>query len=112
MANDKKKINELVSDEDDPTAELETLALKQLPPDAEDPSDPAGLHRRIIAFATKAAAQPQAVTDEEVQRLRASGLTEGELIELALLVAFAKLMNTWADVSSVACVIEGEVQEP
>ncbi len=30
MANDKKNINELVSDEDDPTAELETLALKHV----------------------------------------------------------------------------------
>ncbi len=35
MANDKNKINELVTVEDDPTAELETLALQQLssPPD-------------------------------------------------------------------------------
>jgi len=30
MANDKKNINQLVQEEDDPTAELETLALKQV----------------------------------------------------------------------------------
>lgn len=90
---------------------LDVTVLDGLEPDADDPSDPADLRRRIIAFATKAAAQPKAVTDDEVQGLRTAGLTEGELIELALLVAFSKLMNTWADVSSVASIIEGEGQE-
>ncbi len=33
MANDKNNINELVIDDDDPTAELETLSLKQLLPE-------------------------------------------------------------------------------
>lgn len=87
---------------------LDATVLDRLAPDLEDPADPTDLHRRIIAFATKAAAKPQSVTDEDVQRLRAAGLTEGELIELVLLVAFSKLMNTWADVSSVASLIECE----
>ncbi len=34
MANDKNNINELVINDDDPTAELETLSLKQVLPDA------------------------------------------------------------------------------
>ena len=43
MANDKKNINQLVSEEDDPTAELETLALKQVavPGGADSPSESA-----------------------------------------------------------------------
>lgn len=43
MANDKKNINQLVLEEDDPTAELETLALKQaaVPGGADSPSESA-----------------------------------------------------------------------
>lgn len=36
MTNDKNKINELVTADDDPTAELETLALEQLSPASDD----------------------------------------------------------------------------
>jgi len=36
MTNDKKNINELVTDDDDPTAELEVLALEQVAPVDED----------------------------------------------------------------------------
>lgn len=44
MANDKKNINELVSDDDDPTAELETLSLKQLATDSDDPLAESSAH--------------------------------------------------------------------
>ena len=47
MANDKKNINELVSDDDDPTAELEQLVLPDsgIDPDADDLSESAaGTH--------------------------------------------------------------------
>lgn len=91
---------------------LDVAVLDRLEPDLDHPSDPTDLHRRIISLATKAAAEPQSVTDEDVERVRAAGLTEGELIELALLVAFSKLMITWADVSSVAASLEGEGEEP
>ncbi len=59
------------------------------------------LHRTTLEFATKAAADPQSITDEDVGRLSGLGMGEGELIEAAMVVALTKLMNTWVDAYSV-----------
>ena len=68
----------------------------------------AALPRSILSFATKAGADPLAVTDDDVRSLGEAGLADGELVELALTIAFAKLMNTWADVAAMAAALDEE----
>ena len=55
------------------------------------------LHAKIIQFALKAARSPNDITDDEVEKLRHDGLTDGELAETAILVATTRFLNTIAE---------------
>ena len=68
-----------------------------------DPDDPklSPLHREIIRFALKAGDEPNAIEDCDVQKLRELGVNDGELVEVALVVAFTKLINTWAGATAI-----------
>ena len=57
--------------------------------------------RAILEFAVKVAQQPKSVTDADFDRLRELGLSEGEMMEVAIMGAFANFVNTWADVSAI-----------
>ena len=74
-----------------PQEEIDTCVndpnLAQLPP----------IHRVILNFCLKASTDPTAVTDEDFKNLRDSGLNDKEIIEVVMMVAFTKFINTWAD---------------
>ena len=64
------------------------------------------LHRAIISFSVKASKDPTSITDADVDHLRSLGISDEELVEVAIVVALTKLLNTWAD--TVALPIEGQ----
>jgi len=77
MANDKKNINELVIDDDDPTAELETLALKQLLPEAD--GDQLEVAAKTHGFRNEANTNNSAEIGELESELEARSETIGRL---------------------------------
>jgi uncharacterized peroxidase-related enzyme len=58
-------------------------------------------HRGIVQFALKAAREPDAVDDEDFQRLRDHGLADEEIIEILMMAGFTTFINTWADISGI-----------
>ena len=42
-----------------------------------------------------------AITDDDVRELRDHGLTDGEIIEVAMVAACANFLDVWADVSGI-----------
>lgn len=59
------------------------------------------LHREILLFAKNAAGDPGAVLDRDIQSLRDHGLADGEIVEVAMIVAQTKLLNTWAEATAI-----------
>lgn len=57
--------------------------------------------RAILEFARKTAQEPHAIADEDFQTLRDFGLTNGEIMEVAMIAAFTNFINTWADASGI-----------
>ncbi len=72
-------------------------------PDMADVPEP---HRSAVRFALKAARAPNSVTDQDLERLTAVGLSRGEILEVAMMAAFTNFINTWADVSGIP--VDGE----
>jgi len=60
----------------------------------------------MLKVALKANSDPKSVTDEDIQSLRDQGLSDGEIIEVLMVAAFAKFGDFWADVSGI--MVEGE----
>lgn len=58
-------------------------------------------HRAVIFFALKAARDPTAIADADVEALRRNGLGDAEIIEVGMMAAFTNFINTWADVSGI-----------
>lgn len=58
-------------------------------------------HREILKFAVRAARDPDSIGADDVEALRDLGLDEGELIEVLMMVAFTRFVNTWATVSGI-----------
>lgn len=58
-------------------------------------------HRAVLVFALKAARDANAITDNDVEDLRRNGLSDEEIIEVAMLAAWTNFINTWADVSAI-----------
>ena len=83
-----------------PQAVIESCAsdpeLSELPPP----------QRAIIKFGLKAAKDAHSITDDDVQGLRDHGLSDGEIMEVAMVAACAVLLDIWAEVSSIE--LEGE----
>ncbi len=77
MANDKNNMNELVINDDDPTAELETLSLRQLLP--EPSSDQSEVAASTDGFQKEADTDSSAATIELKSELQARSETIGRL---------------------------------
>lgn len=88
-----------------PTAVIQSCAadpeMAQLPP----------AQRAIIRFALKAARSPHGVGPADIEELRGQGLSDGDIIEVIMLAAWAGMLNTWTDVSGVAVDARGRGQE-
>ena len=57
--------------------------------------------RAILKFALKIARDPQSVTDDDFDTIREYGLSDGELMEVAMMAATETFLNTWAKVSRI-----------
>ena len=53
--------------------------------------------RAIIEFAVKASHNPQSLVREDYERVRAQGITDEELVEIILIAAMGKYLDTLAD---------------
>ena len=62
--------------------------------------------RAILMLALKTSRDPLAVTDDDFQTLRDNGLTDAEIMEVAMMAAAENFLNTWARVSRIP--IDGE----
>lgn len=65
------------------------------------PSKLPPVQRAIVEFAAKAAADPRSIFDEDFEILRQYDLSNGEIMEVAMMAAFANFIDTWADVSGI-----------
>ena len=78
-----------------PTEVIESCAkdpdLAQIPPP----------QRAMIKFGLKTAKNPGSVTDADIDALRDHGLTDGEIMEVAMVAACAMFLDIWADVSGI-----------
>jgi uncharacterized peroxidase-related enzyme len=61
----------------------------------------APVDRTLVSFALKAARDPNSVEQADVDQLREQGLSDGEIMELIMLVGYTHLINTWSDVSAI-----------
>lgn len=70
---------------------------------AADPalSDFPPAYRAAVAFALKAARDPNSITDADHDALRDAGWSDAEIMEVAMMAAFTRFINTWADVSGI-----------
>lgn len=57
--------------------------------------------RAILQFALKSSQNPASITDADLKALRDFGLSEGEIIEVAMLAAFTNFINTWSEISAI-----------
>lgn len=57
--------------------------------------------RTILHFALKASEQQQNLTDQDYQALYDLGMSNGEIIEILMLTAYANLINYWANISAI-----------
>lgn len=71
-----------------------------------DMSDVPPPQRAILQFAVKASQDPLSVTDEEIEGLREQGMSEGEIMEAAMMAATENFLNTWSRVSRIP--VDGE----
>lgn len=55
--------------------------------------------RAILKFALKASEKQQGLTDQDFQELFDFGMSNGEIIEVLMVTAYANLINYWADIS-------------
>ncbi len=62
--------------------------------------------RAILKFALKIARDPLSVTDDDLLTIREYGLSDGEIMEVAMMAATETFLNTWARVSRIN--IDGE----
>lgn len=56
-------------------------------------------YREILRFALKAAQEPTALTEADFELLRDNGLSDEEIIEIGMLAAFTKFLNTWTEIT-------------
>lgn len=59
-------------------------------------------HRSILSFALKANRDPNSITDADYAQLNEKGLPREEIMEVVMMAAFTKFINTWADASGIA----------
>lgn len=69
----------------------------------EDPAlaDVPAPHRAVLLFALKAARDPNSIDAADHQVLRDNQLTDGEIVEVCMLAAFANFINTYADAAGI-----------
>ncbi|MCB0192335.1 MAG: carboxymuconolactone decarboxylase family protein [Anaerolineae bacterium] len=54
--------------------------------------------RELLKFAVKTAKTAQEVTNEDLDHLRDQGITDEEILEVAMIASFTNFLNTWFDV--------------
>ena len=64
------------------------------------------MHRAVLKFCSKAAADPNSITDDDFQNLRECGLNDKEITETVMMVSFTKFINSWADICGLELDIE------
>ena len=57
--------------------------------------------RAILEFALKSSQDPTTITDEHLKALRDFGLSDGEIIEVAMISALTNFINTWSEISGI-----------
>ena len=62
--------------------------------------------RAIIGFAVKTSQDPESVADDDFQELRDSGLSDGEIMEVAMVANCENFLNTWSRLCQIR--IDGE----
>ncbi len=55
-------------------------------------------YRSILKFTLKASKAPLDITDDDFEVLREQGLTDEEILEITMVVAYLDLVNTWTQV--------------
>lgn len=63
-------------------------------------------HRTILKFALKTNRDANSLTDADYDSLKEKGLSKEEIMEVVMMAAFTKFINTWADASGIA--VDGE----
>ena len=59
------------------------------------------LHKIILKFAVRTAKDPNAVKEEDFQKLREHGLSDEEIMEVIMMAAFTNFINIWADAAGI-----------
>ncbi len=54
-------------------------------------------HRGVLKFAVKVAKDPNSLQGGDFQTLKENGLSQSEIAEIIMMVAFTNFINTWAD---------------
>jgi uncharacterized peroxidase-related enzyme len=57
--------------------------------------------RAILRFGLKVARDGRSVTSEDIEALRDHNLSDGEIIEIAMVVGLGQILDMWAEVSGV-----------
>ncbi len=68
-------------------------------------------HRTILKFAARVARDPGRVAADELEKLKAQGITKSEILEIVALAAFCNFINTWADLSRIGADDQGSANE-
>jgi len=55
----------------------------------------------VVEFAAKTAANPKSICDKDFKSLRGYGLSNGEIIEVAMIAALTNFLNARAEVSGI-----------
>lgn len=53
--------------------------------------------RAAVQLALKAARDPNGLTDDDYEAVRGAGFSDGEILEIVMMAAFTRFINTWAD---------------
>lgn len=87
------------------TGALEALGVPQKTVDSciNDPdlNDVPVQYRDILLFALKTSRDPNSLEESDFDTLRENGLSDGEIMEVVMMVAFTNFINTWADAAKV-----------
>jgi alkylhydroperoxidase family enzyme len=78
-----------------PAEVIDTLAMDV------NPAKLLPVQRVVVELAAKTATKPKSISDEDLKSLRGDGLSNGEIIEVAMIASFANFLNAWAEVSGI-----------
>lgn len=80
---------------------VQALWLRQLTADSHDDSALPDTVRALVHFSRKAATDPRAITDADLDTLRDAGMTDEECFEVIAAIDLFKSVNTYTDLAGV-----------